>query len=179
MPDYVGLLRGINVGGRHRVPMKPLRAQLEAAGLERVRTYLQSGNVVFTSRATQHDLVAIFQDTVEAGSGFRPAVVMRSAERFCEIADAHPFLGATDEWSKLQVGFLEHRPPAAAQQNLTLPAGAAEQFECRDTELYVYYPDGLARTRVSGQFWESRLQQTCTMRNWKTVQALKRLLEET
>lgn len=179
MPTFVALLRGINVGGRNRVPMKPLCAALEAAGLNQVRTYLQSGNMVFASRSAEGSLTTTMEDTIEATCHFRPAVVLRRAQRFRKIAGSHPYLAATDDWTKLQVGFLDGPPDQAAVRNLTLPDNAPEQFKVSDKEVYVYYPNGLARTRVTGQFWETRLQQACTMRNWKTVLALKQLLEDT
>lgn len=179
MRRYVCLLRGINVGGRNRVPMKPLRSALEKAGLRQVRSYLQSGNLVFDSALAQRSLGSTIQAIIESSCGFCPTVVLRTSTAFKQLAEVHPFAGASDDWTKLQVAFLSARPSPAALRDLQMPPTAREQYVCAGAELYLYYPDGLARTKVTGQFWETRLQQACTMRNWKTVQALVGLLENT
>ena len=112
---HVALLRGVNVGGRNSLPMRQLAAMFEAAGCERVRTYIQSGNVVFdATKAVADGLASVIAAEIATAVGIAVPVIVRSAATMEAIAAGNPFLGAGVEAKTLHVIFLSARPSAKA-----------------------------------------------------------------
>lgn len=177
MPDrpashstYIALLRGINVGGKNRLPMDELTRMFEAVGCDSVRTYIQSGNVVFVakpslSQSLQEDLEA----TVSARVGTDIPVILRSVEELSQVAEANPFAGETQDFRTLHVGFLADRPTASRVSSLDPERSPPDEFVVRGKEIYVRLPNGMARTRITTNYLERVLATRVTFRNWKTV----------
>ena len=110
----IALLRGINVGGKNRLPMKELAALFVDAGCEDVRTYIQSGNVVFrTGPAGGEEISSVISASILSRFGYRIPVITRTAREFQEIVRANPFLEAGAETDKLHVMFLAELPESA------------------------------------------------------------------
>ncbi|MEU9703935.1 DUF1697 domain-containing protein [Streptomyces sp. NPDC047981] len=171
---YAALLRGINVGGHRKVPMADLRSVLEELGLRDVRTYLQSGNAVFTSDADEPadaQLTSAIEDAIEARFGFRVDCLVRSAGYLAAVADACPFPAAELEAKQLHVTyFSEPVGPerfAPVDQQAFLP----EEFKLGDRVLYLYAPDGLGRSKLAEALARPALVKgvVATTRNWNTV----------
>jgi uncharacterized protein (DUF1697 family) len=152
------------------VPMAELRALFEALGCTDVRTYIQSGNVVFTSPAplaTNHVEAAII-----ARFGFDVTVMLRSAAAIKKVVKANPFPDA--DRSKLHVGFMSGKPSVAAMADLDAERFLPEQFVVHGTELYVHLPNGIGNTKLLA-YLDRQLRIPTTVRNWNTVTKLVEL----
>jgi uncharacterized protein (DUF1697 family) len=175
----ISLLRGINVGGNNMVRMEALRSMHEALGLADVRTYIQSGNVVF--RTKLNDPAAIgrkLEDAVEKSLGFRPAVVIRTAEELRDVVANNPFAGRPGiEPNKLAVSFLTARPDAAAAERLRTIKADPEELHLVDRELYMYFPEGMGRSKLPPML-DRTFKIPGTARNWNTVMKLLAMAEE-
>jgi len=176
---YVALLRAVNVGGKNRLPMAELRAALSACGLERVSTVLQSGNVLFRSAESERVLAEQVGDAIEEAFGLRVDIVIRSAAELASVAGRNPFLAADDERdpATLHVAFLSERPAAAAVARLDPDRSPADAFAVRGREVYLSYPNGSGRSRLTLDYLERQLGSMGTARNWRTVQRLVELLD--
>lgn len=178
MGTHVALLRGINVGGRHKLPMKDLRALFEAAGAVDVQTYIQSGNVLFAASAADAKKVgASVEAGIEAEFGFTSPVILRSASAMRKVYAEHPFARDASELKLLMVAFLSRKPTAAARGNLDAPRFAPDRFEVRGAEVFLHYPGGVARSKLTNAYLDRTLAATSTARNWKTVGKLVELCD--
>lgn len=174
MAVLISLLRGINVTGHNRIKMKDLRELYEALDLEKVRTYLQSGNVVFNYEEPDKSALA---DTIEKGikqtSGLEVKVLLRTAEELETIVNNNPFVRENNiESERLYITFLSSSPDSARLQTLPENKDKNDRFIISDEEIYLYCPDGYGKTKFSNDFFERKLKITATTRNWKTVNAL-------
>ncbi len=176
---YVALLRGINVGGHHKLPMRDLAAIFAAAGCEDVRTYIQSGNVVFrVAQELADELPARIADAIEASHGFQIPVVMRTASGFDRIVRDNPFLAAGADPAKLHVGFLVSAPDPGRIAQLDPDRSPPDVFEVRGGEVYLHFPAGVARSKLDNAYFDRMLNTVCTIRNWRTVGKLHEMLRE-
>jgi uncharacterized protein (DUF1697 family) len=171
---WVALLRGINVGGRSKVPMAPLRELCEELGLTGVRTYIASGNVLFESPTRSRSrLCAQIEQAVAERFGVPVAVVLRRPAELRALVAGHPF-GADS--GRTYVAFLAAKPAPAAVAALGRVECGAERFEVAGADVYLHYPDGYARVRLSGALLERHLG-AATVRNWRTVAKLAELAQ--
>ena len=169
-PSHVALLRGINVGGKNKLPMRELVTIFEAAKCTDVRTYIQSGNVVFRAPATLAKRLPVqLADAIDKRFRFRVPVVLRTARELRAVADHNPFLRGGSEPSALHVAFLADRPPAAAVRRLDPERSPPDRFAVRGREIYLCCPNGMARTKLTNQYLDATLATTSTVRNWRTV----------
>jgi uncharacterized protein (DUF1697 family) len=175
MSTWILLLRGINVGGKNRLPMADLVADLEALGLENVKTYIQSGNVVFQASSDAVLDVEALQDDVagriERRHGFRPQVVVLGAGALEQAAAANPFPEAEAEPRSLHLFFLASAADAPDLEGLEAVKASSERFELADGVFYLHAPDGIGRSRLAAKV-EKSLGVTVTARNWRTVRKL-------
>ncbi|MER7011813.1 DUF1697 domain-containing protein [Saccharopolyspora sp. NPDC000359] len=173
MLTCVGLLRAVNLGSRGSLAMADLRAVVGAAGGRSVRTYLRSGNVVFTTAQQDPRVVAReLRELLSAELGLNTAVVVRTAAEMAAVAGGHPFGAREQDPAKLHVAFLAGEPSTA---QLVVPQGSPEQAVVRGREVYLHYPDGAGRSKVTAAYLQQRLGVEATARNWRTVTALAEL----
>jgi len=166
------MLRGVNLGPHRRIRMEPLRAVYESVGLTDVRTLLQSGNIVFQSKARDLSrLSARLQDAFEAEFGFRSDVFLRSADDLRKVVAGNPFEGrAGVEPARLAVTFLASAPDVAARSRLAAITGVPEELHTGERELYIYYCNGMARPALTPAMLDKALlKMSTTTRNWNTV----------
>lgn len=177
LPAWVALLRGVNVGGKNRLPMRDLAAAFTRAGCSEVLTYIQSGNVVFRAGASLAGRVpSVAARAVETGFGFRPAVLLRSAAELRSVARSNPFLRSGADPDALHVAFLSGRPEPAAVASLDPNRSPPDAFAVRGREVYLHCPRGFGRSKLGNDWLESKLGTASTIRNWRTVLALVDLL---
>lgn len=170
---HVALMRGINVGGKNKLPMKELRALFEELGCGSVASYIQSGNVVFEAGIElAEQLPAILPSHIEARFGLRVPVVIRSAQALREAAERNPFLSEGCDTQHLHVGFLASRPDAKAVASLDASRSDIDRFEVLGEEVHLHVPGGMARTKLTTDYFDRRLGTPMTVRNWRTVQKL-------
>jgi uncharacterized protein (DUF1697 family) len=175
MTVFVSMLRAVNVGGTSRIKMESLRAAYESAGLRDVQSLLQSGNVLFRSRVKDRSQLArrIAQE-IERCFGLNVEVLIRTLAELESIFERSPVLSPRADLSKLLVMFLSRVPDARAQAALLKWHKGPEMLEIRGPEVYLYYPNGVGRSKLSTAVIESHLDTIGTARNWNT---LTRLLE--
>jgi len=180
MPDsYVALLRGINLASRNRLPMKTLEKMFSDAGCDRVRSYIQSGNVFFRANKTLAGKLSnhIAAQILES-FGFRIPVILRTAEQMAETVKGNPFLQNEAMTDMLHVMFLANQPSqeriAALDHDRFLP----DEFVIRGAEIYLRLPTGVARSKLTNTYFDSKLATVSTGRNWKTVNKLLEMMQE-
>jgi uncharacterized protein (DUF1697 family) len=167
---YVALLRGINLGGKNRLPMADLAAMCTEAGCSHVRTYIQSGNVIFTAAPGCADrLPRGLAARIEQRFGFRTSVVCRTAAELHRVATGNPFLRADVETETLHVAFLADAPGKRLIAALDPRRSPGDFFQVRGQEIYLRLPNGVARTKLTNAYFDSMLATTSTLRNWRTV----------
>jgi len=173
LPVHVALLRAINLAGKNRVPMKTLAALFVDAGCADVRTYIQSGNVVFRGSAPLARRVpSAIGAALEAKLGIRIAVLMRTAADLEDVARNNPFLAAGADPRSLHVSFLGDAPAAAKLAALDPNRSPGDQYRVRGREIYLCCPNGVGKTKLTNAYFESRLGTPSTARNWRTVLTL-------
>lgn len=175
----VALLRGINLLGRNKVPMKELSALCEKVGCRCVRTYIQSGNVVFATPVSGRDgLGGKISAAIERQMGHRPVVVLRSLKEMRAVVKGNPFLKAGADENLLHVMFLSGKPTAKAVKSLDPNRSPGDEFIVLGQHVYLKLPNGVAKSKLNNQFFDSRLKMVSTGRNWRTVTALLGMMEE-
>ena len=141
---YIALLRGINVGGKNKLPMRDLNEIFTLAGSEAVETYIQSGNVVFRAGvALASSLPTLISSGIEERFGYRVPVVLRSVEELRDLVDNNPFLNAHVETEKLYVVFLADLPQSDRVALLDPHRSPPDAFLVRGREVFLHCPTGL------------------------------------
>lgn len=177
MSTQLLLLRGINVGGRNRLPMSALRSLVAHLGCTDVATYLQSGNVVCTGPDTAAETAASVAAALEDDLGLRVPVVGREASEWADVVAGNPLADLEDDAKKLHVTFLDGVPDPERVSELAREVAplAPERLEVVGTHVFLHCPGGYSRTPLSNTFLERRLQRRATTRNWRTVIELAQL----
>jgi uncharacterized protein (DUF1697 family) len=180
MPVLISLLRGVNVGGHHKVKMDNLRALYESLGCADVQTYINSGNVLF--KTAGRDLVRLrkrIEGAIESACGFRSDVILRTPSDLRQVIAANPFAARPGiEASKLAIHFLASGPDAAMRAQVLAIDAAPEELHIGARELYIYYTNGMARPKLSLSLVEKTLKMSGTSRNWNTVRKLLEMAEK-
>ena len=144
MAAFIALLRAVNVGGTGKLPMSELKAMCEALGFEMVRTYIASGNVVFTSRKSESAVKAALEKQLADYAGKPVGVLVRSASEMAAVLAANPFPKAPT--NRTVAIFLDKSPPADA---IAKARGLAdEKIKLGKREIYIYYGDGMAHSKL-------------------------------
>lgn len=174
--SWVALFRGVNVGGNNKLPMKELVALFEEAGCTGVCSYIQSGNVVFQAPARVATSVAqTLPAHIEKQFGFRPPIVLRSADALAEAIRSNPFLERGIDPSFLHVAFLAEKPKPAAVAALDPSRSPGDELIVRGSDVFLHLPNGMGRTRITNAYLDSALKTISTARNWRTVLKLAEL----
>lgn len=175
--SYAAFLRGVNVGGANRLNMAELRDWMLDIGFQNVRSYIQSGNLVF--RDPQVRTPAELEGSLQAGLRKRFSlevpVLLRSQEELEALIAEAPFDPRTEAASHCYVTLLKTELPGAME----LPEFRhPDRLMAGKRELYLYLPGGYGRTRWNNAFWEHRLAQPASTRNWQTLNVMLDLLRE-
>ncbi len=171
MSVVISLLRGINVGGNHKIKMDALRDLYASLDLRDVQTHVQSGNVVFrTKERNLARLTKRIEDAIEQAFGFHSNVIVRTRAEWSDVIARNPFAKRTGiEPSKLLVTFLGGFPEAEALKKLHAIKADPEELHINGRELYIYFPDGVGRTKLPWASIEKILKVPGTARNWTSV----------
>ncbi|NEY32502.1 DUF1697 domain-containing protein [Streptomyces sp. PRKS01-65] len=178
MTTYAALLRGINVGGSRKLPMADLRTLLAGLGHTGVRTYLQSGQAVFTAgHGDEESLAAELTRAIEERFGFTVDVLVRDHAYLRAVAEACPFPAAELEARQLHVTYFSAPVGPGRFAEIDQAACLPEEFRLGDRALYLYAPDGLGRSRLAEALSRPRVNKglIATTRNWNTVVKLVEL----
>ena len=180
MKTFISMLRAINVGGQKKIAVQALQRAYEQLNLANVRTYVQSGNVVFDCEEQEISILTKRIETqIEQTFGYPVPVFMRDMQDFHRIITSNPFLkGRNEDPSKLHVTFLYEPPSEVILGNLINTFADGDEFSPGEQEIYLFCPNGYGRTRLSNSFFERKLSIPATTRNWRTVNALYRMAKE-
>jgi len=175
--EYLALLRGINVGGKNKLPMKDLAEMFLAAGCTCAKTFIQSGNVLFNAPAkVARQIAKTVPEQIEKRFGHRPPFVIRTAEQMAVVAANNPFLQAGADEDKAHVMFLADEPDAARVKGLDPARSSPDEFAVHGTEIYLHLPNGVADTKLTNAYFDSKLATISTGRNWRTVMTLLEIM---
>lgn len=174
MNTYISLLRGINVGGHAKIKMKGLAELYESLGFKNVRTYVQSGNVVFESNGNNiNQIIKKIETGIQKKFDLSVKVTIRTQEEIKRIIKNNPFLKRkTIEIERLHVIFLSEKPDPALIKNLKVNKKESEEFIICGSEIYLYFPEGMGTAKLQPGILEKKLNVAATARNWNTVNAL-------
>lgn len=173
---WLALLRGINVVGKNIVPMKALAGALESAGLRSVRTYIQSGNVVFRSSSGDPDALAKkIARLVARKFACTPMTLVISKAQLAAAIRGNPFPNAQHNHKLLHIYFLAARPKSPDLEALSRLDAGREAFALKGRVFYLWTPDGFADSVLQSRV-ERCLGVAATARNWRTVNELLKLL---
>jgi len=183
MTVYIALLRGINVGGKNKIKMAELKSVLEAMGLERVQTYIQSGNVLLASDEEEEPLRMRLEQGIEGAFGFPVPVMLRTAEELERTAASCPFTEeevkaaeASSEAESLYVAFLSAPPSEAGIARLEPYKQENEAYRIEGREVFLLFHNSVRSSKLAVHL--SKLGVPSTVRNWKTVNKLAALARE-
>ena len=178
MAVLIAMLRGVNVGGNHLVNMEVLRRLCTKLGHKDVQSYIQSGNLVFRGQGEPKALARKLETAMEKAFGFKPSVVMRTAAELRHVVANNPFaLRPGIEPNRLLVVFMADMPAGEIKQQVMALPSEPEEYAFAGSELFVYYPDGMARPKIPLARIEKLLQCVTTSRNWNTVNKLLTMAE--
>ena len=170
----VALLRGINVGGHARVPMADLRAVATDLGMADPRTHLQSGNLVFT--APPDELTGVgdrLEAAIAAAFGVDIRVLIRTHDDLTAAVARNPFAeAAAAEPKSVHLLFLDRAPTTDEVAGLDPDRSPPDEFSVSGREIFLHYPNGSGRSKLTLDWFERRLGASGTARNWRTVTAL-------
>jgi uncharacterized protein (DUF1697 family) len=179
MAVFIALLRAVNVGGTGKLSMKELKAACEAAGLQNVSTYIASGNLVFESDCTPAEVRSVLDRVLRERFGLtKNHVLLRTPEEVAKAIAACPFGDAAKERpNRLMVTFLDSVPGKDAAANLALFEGP-ERLQLHGDHLYIDYPQGVAKSKLTTAYLDKTLKVIATARNWNTTNKLLAMARE-
>jgi uncharacterized protein (DUF1697 family) len=170
MNTYIALFRGINVGGKNRISMLELMGVFQTIGYENVQTYIQSGNVVFSSdEKVVAKIKARIKTEILGKMGFDPTVLILSPKQLLDAIFHNPF--PTNEGKALHFFFFESQINQASAKSLKTLQGPTEEFKLGEKVMYLYAPEGIGRSKLASTV-EKKLDTLVTARNWNTVSKL-------
>ena len=169
MITYIALFRGVNVGGNNSMPMKELIAILEGLGMRKVKTYIQSGNVVFqTNEKDLSQTSRKITTEIKKYHGFESHLLILGLEDLKRAIEGNPFSEAETDPSNLHLGFLASRTDRPDLEKLSLLKKESERFQLIDRVFYIHAPEGVGRSKLAASA-EKLLGVPMTDRNWRTV----------
>lgn len=178
MTRWIALFRGINVGGKNLLPMATLSRYLEAIQLTNIKTYIQSGNVVFDSKSKNaKSIQKAIIGKIDEEHSFCPQLLLLRNDELQMAIMRNPFPKAVSEPQTLHLFFLESPPEQPNVKALDLAKSSTESYELIDRVLYLHAPDGVGRSKLAATA-EKRLGVMATARNYRTVQQLMTLASE-
>ncbi len=178
MQTWIALFRGINVGGKNILPMAELRQILESLGLENVRTYIQSGNVLFDSRARlASPLGKKISRCIEAQKGFRPEILLLTPKGLQDAVKSNPFAKAVSDPQTLHFLFLAEPASNFDSEAVEAVKSQSEEFRLTEKVFYLHAPDGIGRSRLAAKV-EKLLGIRATGRNFRTVEKILAMVSD-
>jgi len=176
LQTFVALLRGINVSGKNKIFMDDLRSMFESLGCSGVKTYVQSGNIVFQSTAKAQELESLIKKAILEKFTFDVPVLVKTKEEMEATLRNNLYIHRNNvSLDKLHVTFLSEVPSEANLKNAHINV-LPDEFMVLGKEVYLYCPGGYGNTKLSNTYFENKLKVKATTRNWKTVNELVKML---
>lgn len=177
MAVFLSILRGINVSGQKQIKMADLKKLYEELGFKNVKTFIQSGNVVFESKSASK-LSEKIEKKIKEHYSFDVPVIIRTKEELQHAIEKNPFLKKKNiALDKLHITFLAEQPSNENIQATEAYNYTPDEFHISGREVYVYCPNGYGNTKINNTFFERKLKVGATTRNWKTSNELLKMME--
>lgn len=177
MTIYIALLRGINVGGKNIIKMADLKQMFEAMGFCKVKTYIQSGNVLFKSNEDEELLRKKIEHEIEVTFGFSVIVILRTAAELEQIIENCPFskdaileAELSSEGESLYVSLLTHTPSQEKIEYLKAYKSEKEEYQIKGREVFLLFRHSIRKSKLANNL--HKLDVPATVRNWKTINKL-------
>jgi uncharacterized protein (DUF1697 family) len=170
MNVYISLLRGVNVGG-HKIIMTQLKELYESLHLEEVKTYIQSGNVIFQSEENDRNrLKNILEQEIEHEFNLKIPLIIMTRDELKKVINNNPFYN--EDKSKLYITFLFNSYKKLLEREIEKVKDKNEKYYLGKKEIYLFLPQGYGRTKLNNNFFEKKLKVSATTRNLKTIEKL-------
>ncbi len=175
MSIKIAILRGINVGGKRIILMADLKTLCEKLGLENVKTYIQSGNLIFSSGSVNTDLERKLEMAITDKYGFDVPAIVRDLEEIKSSIDKNPFFDGDADMDRLHLTFLKEKPNPENAEITTTYDYAPDKFKIDGRDVFIYCAGKYHESKLTNGFFEKKLNTVATTRNWKTVLKLYEL----
>lgn len=174
MTTYISLLRGINVSGQKVIKMEALRTEYEALGFSQVKTYIQSGNVIFQSENENSlDLAQKIAKMILQKWGFEVPIMVKTIAEWQSVLQENPFiLERNEDKSKLHVTFLSEVPDTEKWAKIEAGQYGEDEYILREKTIYLFCPNGYGNTKLTNTLFENKLKCLATTRNWNTMEKI-------
>lgn len=174
MKYYISILRGINVSGQKKIIMKDLKALYEKVGFTNVITYIQSGNVLFNAdeSLSEKEIIKRIEDAIVEVYQFHVPIIIRTVDELEKVVTENPYFTEENDIERLYISFLAEDPSEQALENLKKYDFPPEKYHVTGRTVYISCPNGYGNTKLSNNFFESKLKVLATTRNWKTTNKL-------
>jgi uncharacterized protein (DUF1697 family) len=178
MGKYLSMLRGINVSGQKLIKMEELRKSYEKLGLSNVKSYIQSGNVIFEAEGmNEEQLSGLISDAIRKEFSFDVPVIVLQENELARILKKNPFVKKAADEKSLYVCILESVAPKKKAEELKIESGD-DEYAIVGRAVYLYYPNlGAGNSKLSNNLFEKKLGLTATTRNWRTLNILLGMLK--
>jgi len=176
MTTYIAFLRGINVGGQKIIKMEKLKEIFESLQFQNVKTYIQSGNVMFESTEDSPDILYKIEAELESVLGYKVTSIIRTADELEKVIEQNPF-STSECFEKQYVTFLYGEPAAEAVDRLMSYKNDVDDFCVINREVFLLCGKGYGKTKFSNHFLESKLDVLATTRNWKTINKVLNMIK--
>ncbi|MGB7842599.1 MAG: DUF1697 domain-containing protein [Salinimicrobium sp.] len=177
MRKFVAILRGLNVGGERKLPMDELKELFLKLGYSKVRTIMQSGNVIFEAEAKEEEISKAVENAIFETYNFKVPVICRSAEDLQKSVTENPFFeDAAAELERLHLTFLKELPESKKLEKLKEYNFYPDEFLVREKNIFIYCSGKYSDSELSNTFFEEKLKVPATTRKWETVLKLAELV---
>lgn len=174
MHTYIALFRGINVSGQKIIKMADLKRHFEDCGFRSISTYIQSGNVVFSSNnPDQNDLVQVIRKKITEQYDFDVSVMIKTRADLIHILDSNPFMNDPEkDTARMYFTMLSSVPEAELVEKLQQYDYSPEEYALLNDIVYFYSPKAYGKAKMSNNFFEKKLKVIATTRNLRTLEKL-------
>ena len=176
MKKYIALLRGINVSGQKKIKMTELKSLFEKMDFQNVGTYIQSGNIIFSSKEiSAKSLESKISLGIKKKFGFDVQTIIITPKEINDVLKNNPFIRQKKNIERLYVTFLSDQPSKESIQKLNLNDFSPEEYHIVGNQIYLHLPNGAGKAKLNNNFFENKLNIKASTRNWKTVKTLSEL----
>jgi uncharacterized protein (DUF1697 family) len=180
MQTYISFLRGVNMAGHNSIRMTDLIALFKDMGFNDAVTYIQSGNVIFSSVAVSaaSEIASTIERAIFIRFNFNVPALIRTVQEIKNFMPLNPFLTEENfDPSKMAVMFLHEKATKEQIQKVIKIDYLPDKFKVDGSEIFIYCPNGFGRTKLSTNFFEKKMGVTGTARNWKTITTILEIAE--
>ncbi len=175
MKKMIAILRGINVGAKRKILMEDLKSLCHKIGLLNVKTYIQSGNLIFTSSKSNAKIEEMLENSIKDAFGFDVPVIVISQKELINTVNNNPFYNSDADINKIHLTLLKNTPNEKDVTQTQTYHYAPDLFSINNNAVFIYCEGKYHQTKLSNNFFEKQLKVKASTRNWKTILKLVEL----